>query len=798
MVNAFDNTCVWLCQTPEYLQWSDQQSGSFWIKGHPGVGKSMLMKHISRHAMGDKRIIVASYFFHARGVTVQHSILGMFRSLLHQLMAQIPDLCSKITCIFHAKRRYHISYIDWEWSQDDIQETFLTCVMEAAKAYRIQIYIDALDESGEQADHIIDCFRGVANSLCVCFSCRHDPRIASENEPEVFVEQNNAKDIETYLRHQIDELHFRDQILKKASGNFLWVNRVTDQAIQNKTTSLPIGLSNLYELSLSNIDGSDLEQSLKLFQWICFALRPLSLQELRIAMTVDADTSHLSFHECQESELYIEKDEAMIERVRDLSQGLAEIPKYTKFSNGEKQVWYGHVQVIHQTVHDFLLERGLETLHESRNRGLSGTLTGWSHFRLSRSCIQYLSMSEVYKLSLVLDADRLFDRVLPPEKVNQIAHEKYPFLFYATEFWFQHAELAERENISQDDLLSYFVFNSRSPTSLFFTWREIFHTPFVNDCMPDHEFRGRGPSLVHYACKSGLLSVLKGAVSQGIEMDFRSNYEKPLVWAVWGRQEAVVKWLLDRGKVRPDSNHSGVDEALAVAATVGHEAIVRMLLQQHDMTTESGSSIVRRPLNEAARHGHESIVRMLLQQHDMTTESGSSIVYYPLTQAAQHGHESIVRLLLQRDNVAADSRSSSLQTALGSAALFGHEAVVKLLLEETDVPADFRSSGGYTPLATAACRGNEAVVKLLLERDDVNVNSRTSDTDIVAPHYTPLRLAAENGHEGVVRLLLEVEKVKADRDEMDVSSFVAGFSGGWTSDVDAIVKLLEAAIGPDS
>lgn len=771
MINALENTGIWLLQDSEYQQWLDQRHGVFWIKGDPGVGKSTIMKTISRHAIKDENIIVVSYFFHGTGALVQRDILGMIRSLLHQLMGQSPDLCSKITYIFFAKRGYNF---EWEWSHKDLQETFLICVAEAAKAYHIRIYIDALDECNEEAVvPILDFFQGVANSVSLCFSCRrHFPLAASKGESEVWVERNNARDIETYLRHYFgqDMVQVRDRILQKKPTNFLWVKLVTNQvrslinrdhpikAILKKIVCLPIGLDELYEQSFNDIDESDRKPSLRLFQWICFALRPLSLQEVRVAMTVDEDTLHCSIDEPQESELYIKNDEAMIERICDLSQGLVEIPKHTSFSYGEENIWYGNVQVIHQTVYDFFVQRGLKLLYESLNKGLDGgTLIAWSHFRLSRSCIQYLSRTEVHNLGLKLDADRLFDSNLLIDEIDQIAHDRYPFLIYATELCCQHAEFVERGNVSQDDLLLYFVFNSESPTSLFFSWINIFGNLFGFYLEPDGT--PLGSSLVHYACKNGLLSVLNSALGQGVKMNFFSDRgETPLFWAIRGGQEAVVKWLLDREIVNADFSHCGDDTALCLAAKLGHEAIVRILLQQHDTTT-----------------------------------SGSSVGYKPLFHAAEHGQEPVVRLLLQRDNVATDSRSSNRSKALYRAAMRGHESVVKLLLEQDDVTADFRNPNNYTPLAVAASSGHEAVVKLLLERDDVTANTRASDTD----ESTPLYMAARRGHVAVLKLLLEVDEIKADRDDIERSlnqAYEAELYGGRSNKEAYQGKTIEEAV----
>jgi len=93
-------TCAWLLQHTEDTTWLRQNRETLWIKGKPGAGKSALIKNALRDAKeraDDKaraardKPVVASFFFHGRGSSIQKSPLGMFRSLLHQILDQISE-----------------------------------------------------------------------------------------------------------------------------------------------------------------------------------------------------------------------------------------------------------------------------------------------------------------------------------------------------------------------------------------------------------------------------------------------------------------------------------------------------------------------------------------------------------------------------------------------------------------------------------------------------------------------------------------------------------------------------------
>ncbi|KAI9736709.1 MAG: hypothetical protein M1834_000913 [Cirrosporium novae-zelandiae] len=86
--------------------------------GHPGTGKSTLLKYAFKNAKQSRsqnKDVVASFFFHGRGAPIQKSSLGLFRSLLHQISDEAPDLLAEIA--FKYKKKCETQSEKWEWHE---------------------------------------------------------------------------------------------------------------------------------------------------------------------------------------------------------------------------------------------------------------------------------------------------------------------------------------------------------------------------------------------------------------------------------------------------------------------------------------------------------------------------------------------------------------------------------------------------------------------------------------------------------------------------------------------------------
>ncbi|KAK3339419.1 ankyrin repeat-containing domain protein [Neurospora tetraspora] len=193
--------------------------------GHPGTGKSTLMKHIWRHCQRALQgRTVATYFFHARG--------------------ESPPLV---------------------------------------------ILIDALDEcSDSQVRDVvkfleqlsITCLRSEAN-VCICLSSRHYPHITMAKYQEFVVENRNGHDtdIATYVHDNLTKSNpdIEKEVLNKASGIFMWVvlvvamlNKAYDEgkieAMEQKLREVPKDLDELF-LTILSEENPDKHETILMLQW---------------------------------------------------------------------------------------------------------------------------------------------------------------------------------------------------------------------------------------------------------------------------------------------------------------------------------------------------------------------------------------------------------------------------------------------------------------------------------------------------------------------------------------------------
>ena len=468
-------TCEWLFRHDTYKRWALCDRDLLWIKGKPGAGKSTILKYAVDNFGAKHSDLVLSLFFHNRGDTLQWSPLGLFRRMLHQILRLAPNALPDLVDVFREKREERgPPGISWEWHREELWSHLKSSLRRILEVHSIWLFVDALDECGEkQALYLVDRFRALLQGLPstgqkfhICFSSRHYPVLDPYCRFEICLENENREDITTYVNERLSTLPTLSALVtKQASGVFWWAHDVVQRVldldrdgasqgmIKAEIESIPPDLSKLYEELIQDM-GS---RSVKLMQWICFATRPLSLDELRWALLIDGDCPQKSLRAYLESPSYISGSSRMKRQIQTLSRGLAEvifpaldgnehISDTSVSSSSLTMAKEPIVQFIHPSVKDFLVRGGLLTF--SRNSPSLDAAIGLAHHQLSKICLRYLGMEEIGQ-------SRTYDR------------RDFPFLSYATISWLSHMRESSSRGVVQQDLGKLF---SRSPNSFAHIW----------------------------------------------------------------------------------------------------------------------------------------------------------------------------------------------------------------------------------------------------------------------------------------------------------------------------------------
>ncbi|KAJ5246766.1 ankyrin repeat-containing protein [Penicillium chermesinum] len=341
------------------------------------------MKFIVREipTLFDTSALNVSFFFHARGHELQKTSSGLFRSLLYQLLKKSPESLHGL--IWHFQEQVKIfggPGLGWTWTVPKMQSLFELSLNRVLEARSVVLYIDALDECGNEAaanlifylEHFLSVLLPTAHTFSICFSCCYRPILKLQPGPTIRMDVENRKDIVKLVEARL------------SSNN---LHREIQEAICIMPKAYSCG------------------EALSLKQWVCFSIRPLTIPELQWAMVI----KHVDEHQ----RLYVQKDSVdfisdgdVDKKMKALSYSLAEV---VSSSNGPV------VQFIHQSVKDFFADDGLILLGCPTTPQL---LISTAHCYLSRSCIAYLRMA-----------------ILQHSTAAEIGDPELHFLEYATELF---------------------------------------------------------------------------------------------------------------------------------------------------------------------------------------------------------------------------------------------------------------------------------------------------------------------------------------------------------------------------
>jgi ankyrin repeat protein len=501
IVTAHSDTCQWLFQRHEYNAWRNPDApntdcGFLWLKGKPGAGKSTLMKKAQQHGEQEHGDLIISFFFNARGVELQKSTQGMYRSLLCQLlnkrMEQLAALSERLGYSHHfqllqsllAKVPHKMTLPtpqDWPiellkdllrdlvlaFSPDQVarcanafnvhddvkaRETYRHCVLALAQTH-LTFYVDALDEcEHDDAREMVDFLgnlRATATQADVGFrvllASRHYPHITFNACRELILDSQGGHktDIAEYTRSKLRigesslACEIQASIQARASGVFLWVVLVI--RIMNKL-----------------FDRGQIRQLKQKLDKIPDGLHEL-FEEILQGDTQDGEERLLVFQWLLFSQRPLSSEEfyhavtgtsEFVGEVDDCEQNIVSEDDMRRFlldaSKGLAEMTKSAdptVQFIHESVKDYLLGAGLVALAPSHG----ADVVKHCHARLQLCCRYYLEHTQISLSPLLANSPMWHD-----------AEQTYPFLEYAVAFMVYHAECAYSPESPLGDFVAAF------------------------------------------------------------------------------------------------------------------------------------------------------------------------------------------------------------------------------------------------------------------------------------------------------------------------------------------------------
>ncbi|KAI1620006.1 hypothetical protein EDD37DRAFT_569847, partial [Exophiala viscosa] len=405
-------TCEWLFHDRRYQRWNSidgrgefKDDNFLWIKGKPGSGKSTLLKRIAQeheqnaHTNGT---LCLSFFFNARGALLEKSTLGLYRTLLFQLLQRSKVAMAQFLPRFLEKEEQHPGEkVTWQISE--ISNFFHTAISQPL-AIPLYIFIDAMDECEEyEVRKVVRDFENssaaaTSNGVTVkiCLSSRHYPHISLRLVPvqEIFVENHNSSDICCYVSQELNlrydglRVELQEGIVKKAGGIFFWVlfmvrrllkahdQGLTEEQMRNLLQRVPPTLEGLFEETLVSMEPERRCSFSAMAPWVMCAFRPLKLYELHVALAFTAEEHPLSLLDGNVVNAFNPK--RFRKYVTDVSGGLFE-----SISVGGEVV----VQVIHESFREFFLNPNKATVVIQSTSGFS--FLRHAHERILAACVRY-------------------------------------------------------------------------------------------------------------------------------------------------------------------------------------------------------------------------------------------------------------------------------------------------------------------------------------------------------------------------------------------------------------------------
>ncbi|TFK21268.1 ankyrin [Coprinopsis marcescibilis] len=516
------------------------------------------------------------------------------------------------------------------------------------------------------------------------------------------------------------------KILEKSSGMMLLASLQLDMLrgclsirdLRDSLELLPSGIDLLYAVTLERIKTEGhIDLATRVFIWVIYAYRSLSIGELQKAVAVCPETYQFDPERIVDESLLV-----------SVCCGLITVDQESRL-----------VRLVHYTARDYL----------------KPTLDNHSplpHTVISSTCAAYLL------------ACRFNNRRFREQFDMMDLFQRDPFLDYSYSNWAPHAR--EHNPISgvvcdfvrqcnnypihlrtfymythMDSLNSLHVAASHGLTELLEVTNTAGNKPDINSCTTP----GNATALI-LAAQYGFLQVVKHLLQED-NIDVNAQTIAGVTALMAASSDgfvAIAKSLLEFPGINVNARSVHGLTALASAIDNGHTAIAKALVRAEGIDVNHIGMYGQTPLIKATQFGLPEIVSDLVNATGIKINFSDNFGRTALSHAASSGDLSVVKTLLSVPGIDINSRSNRESAPLKMASLFRHVEVVKTLLA---AGAELTEED----LIDETRMGSLEVLDVLLAVEGINVNARIERS--YGDGDTMLSAAVRQGPELVERLL---------------------------------------------
>ncbi|GAW17703.1 hypothetical protein ANO14919_071680 [Xylariales sp. No.14919] len=316
---AHKNTFQWAFDS-RLANWFSSGSGTFWVSGKPGSGKSTFMKFIARHsntrdlltrwAGSADALAVAVHFFWIAGTPIQKSWQGLLQSLLFDVCHKHPSVVPLISpSRWTAAKAGHWQTAAEPWSVSELTAALRALALADNLPLKMCFFIDGLDEYNSDHDKLCKVLCDMANSphIKMCVSSRpwavFERSFGGESRERLDIHELTRNDIENFVSDQLrahpkwtmdqsetatsEKSRLIEQIVIQSGGVFLWaffVTRLLREGLSNsdrttdlsqRLSELPTDLEQLFKHMLESVD--QVTKMAGILQAAAYALEPLHI-----------------------------------------------------------------------------------------------------------------------------------------------------------------------------------------------------------------------------------------------------------------------------------------------------------------------------------------------------------------------------------------------------------------------------------------------------------------------------------------------------------------------------------------